>query len=76
MHGPRGQFPFQLWARGPVLSHNGHRRDEVDQATKASEDVSPTALGPALMTRDLCLGGADHVVRIEAEVLGDDLYRR
>jgi hypothetical protein len=76
MRGSRRQFPLQPWARGPVLSHNGNQRDEVDQVTKASEDVSPTALGSAPMTRDLCLGGAYHVVRIEAEVLGDDLHRR
>jgi hypothetical protein len=76
MHDSRGQFPFQLRARGPVLSHNGNHRDEIDQAIKASEGVSPMALGPVPMTRDLCLGGAYHVVRIEAEVLGDDLHRR
>ena len=64
-------------SRSPASAASGYanRCAEVVQATKASKDVSTMALGPAPMTRDLCLGGADHVVRIEAEVLGDDLHR-
>src|SRR5918996_2954585 len=62
-------------SRSPASAVSGYANHcaEVDQTIKASEDVSPMAIGPAPMARDLCLGGVDHVVRIEAEALGDDL---
>ena len=65
-------------SRSPASAVSGYANHcaEVDQTIKASEDVSSMAIGPAPMTRDLCLGGAYHVVRIEAEVLGNDLHGR